>query len=155
MIPSRILLRQAPSPTYTRHIRAKPKLTSLLRTPTTKSLILSLICTSVMVDLLKAKRETQQLQASYMTKFTVLREVIEKLHAGVKVDLSKELQLANAFTLHKYNSKTDIEFDASLEEFLKMADEPVSLSEVQVSEVLEGQGHGGGDGNGAVKGNFL
>ena len=76
-----------------------------------------------MVDLLKARRETEQLQKSYSTKFEILRGVIEKLKNGEPVDLAKELNLANTFTRLKYGLMVDVEFDEQLEEFLKMANE--------------------------------
>ena len=105
------------------YIRPRPKFYSLLKTPTTKSLILALITTSIMVDLLKARRETEQLQKSYSTKFEILRGVIEKLKNGEPVDLAKELNLANTFTRLKYGLMVDVEFDEQLEDFLKMANE--------------------------------
>ncbi|KAI5970846.1 TPN1 [Candida margitis] len=111
------------STTAQSYIRPKPKLYSLLKTPTTKSLILSLICTSVMIDLLKIRRDLDSLQKSYTMKFALLGEIITKLTNGDLIDLNKELKLANAFTSgSKYASVNDVELDQELEEFLRLAE---------------------------------
>ncbi|KAI3402985.2 hypothetical protein KGF56_004238 [Candida oxycetoniae] len=122
MRPGLLLIRRSLS-TAESYIRPKPKFWSLLKTPTTKSLILSLICTSVMIELLKSRREVQQLQASYQLRFQVLGEILTKLKNGENFDLKRELHLANIFTEQKYNSKTDIELDQQIEQLLKMSDE--------------------------------
>ncbi|CCG23043.1 hypothetical protein CORT_0D01950 [Candida orthopsilosis Co 90-125] len=111
------------STTAQSYIRPKPKLYSLLKTPTTKSLILSLICTSVMIDLLKIRRDLDSLQHSYTMKLALLGEIITKLTQGDLIDLDKELKLAHAFTsATKYESVNDVELDQELEEFLKLAE---------------------------------
>lgn len=115
------------STTAKQYVRKRPTFRDLIKAPVFKTLILTLFFASASLDLVKHRKELETLTGSYTRKFTVLEELIKKLENNETVDIAKELQLANAFTKHKYNSVTDIELDEQLETFLKMADEPPVL----------------------------
>ena len=107
------------STTAKQYVRQKPKMMDLIRTPTTKSLILTLITSSMIIELMNSKKNLETLINSYNLKFEILLEIIDKLNNNEKFDITKELQLANSFTENKYSSKTDIQMDEQLEQFLK------------------------------------
>ncbi|EMG49466.1 hypothetical protein SBY92_001265 [Candida maltosa Xu316] len=107
------------------YVRKKPTFFELLKTPTTKSLLLTLLTTSISIDLINTRKNLETLKTSYSLKYEILMEIIEKLNNNEKIDLAKELRLANSFTDNQYNSRTDIEFDEQLEQFLKeISEEP-------------------------------
>ncbi|CAI5756986.1 unnamed protein product [Candida verbasci] len=108
------------------YIRKKPKFYDLLKTPTTKSLLLTLLCTSFVLDLTNKRKELEVMKLSYENKFLILDDILTKLLNNEKFDLAKELNLANVLTKFKYNSKIDIELDEQLEEFFKMDEEELS-----------------------------
>lgn len=68
---------------------------------------------------MNSKKNFETLINSYNLKFEILLEIIDKLNNNEKFDITKELQLANSFTENKYSSKTDIQMDEQLEQFLK------------------------------------
>ena len=68
---------------------------------------------------MNSKKNFETLINSYNLKFKILLEIIDKLNNNEKFDITKELQLANSFTENKYSSKTDIQMDEQLEQFLK------------------------------------
>ncbi|KAG7660697.1 uncharacterized protein J8A68_005814 [[Candida] subhashii] len=105
-------------------IKKRSTFRDLMKKPIFKTLILTLIFTSVTLELVKQRKELESLTGSYTRKFSVLTNIINKLNNNETVDIVKELQFANAFTKYKYNSITDIELDEQLEAFLKLADEP-------------------------------
>jgi DNA uptake protein ComE-like DNA-binding protein len=78
------------------------------------------------------------LKKSYSLKFEILDELIAKLLKNEKTDIASELKLANSYTENKYNSRTDIEVDQQLDQFLKLlADEVEKADEVDQKQVLE------------------
>ncbi|RCK63506.1 hypothetical protein Cantr_09751 [Candida viswanathii] len=124
--------------TAKQYVRSKPKFYDLLKTPTTKSLILTLITTSIIIDTINSRKSLETLKKSYSLKFEILDELIAKLLKNEKTDIASELKLANSYTENKYNSRTDIEVDQQLDQFLKLlADEVEKADEVDQKQVLE------------------
>lgn len=114
--------------------RPKPTWRDLLLPFVFKSLFLTLVFGSVVVDATRARKELEALKAAYEAKFKILEEVTRKVKAREPVDVAQELRIANALTRHKYNSVTDVELDEQFEELLRMAeDQP---EEVEVAPVL-------------------
>lgn len=102
--------------------RAKPSYRDLISGPVAKSLFLTIVFGSVMVDATKNRKEIEALRAAYEAKFRILREITEKIRNKQSVDVGQELKVANSITRNKYNSVTDVELDDQLEEMLKMAE---------------------------------
>jgi hypothetical protein len=89
---------------------------------------------TVVVDVVKNRRELEMLEHGYQSKFNILEEVIEKLRNGDHVDLARELKLANSLTSHNQDI-SDIEFDEQLEKFFKMADQVEEVKEDVIEEI--------------------
>lgn len=104
----------------------------LFNTSVLKSMFLMVCFGTVVVDVVKNRRELENLEESYVTKFNILEEVRDKLRMGIQVDLAKELKLANSLT----HDISDIEFDEQLEKFFKMADEDAKVKD-DVKEVKD------------------
>lgn len=85
----------------------------------------------MMVEATKNRREIENLKAAYEAKFTILREITQKLKNKEPVDVAQELRIANAMTRNKYNSATDVELDEQFESFLRMAEEDFEPSVVE------------------------
>ncbi|KAI5954478.1 hypothetical protein KGF54_002253 [Candida jiufengensis] len=125
-----IFIRQN-SQTAQTYIRQKPKLYSLLKTKTTKSLILTLFTTSIIIDLIKIRKNLINLETSYSLKFEILENIITQLKNSSyddNFDLKKELKLANSFIDNKQQNKQDLEIDFKLNEFLKSLEEEDELN---------------------------
>jgi len=105
---SRLLFSRFNSTTAKQYVRTKPKFFDLLNTPTTKSLIWTLITTSIIVYMINSRKNLETLSKSYNLKFEILEDLIAKLERNEKVDIAQELKLANSFTENKYNSRTDV-----------------------------------------------
>ena len=74
--------------------------------------------------MINSRKNLETLSKSYNLKFEILEDLIAKLERNEKVDIAQELKLANSFTENKYNSRTDVEVDEQLDQFLKqVADE--------------------------------
>lgn len=67
-------------------------------------------------------------------KFEILEDLIAKLERNEKVDIAQELKLANSFTENKYNSRTDVEVDEQLDQFLKQVADEVEKEDQQVQQ---------------------
>ncbi|KAK6455481.1 uncharacterized protein RJT20DRAFT_47550 [Scheffersomyces xylosifermentans] len=102
--------------------RTRPRVRDLVRTPVFKSIFLTLVFGSAVVDLMKNRKEFEGLVNAHEAKFTILEEIIEKLKKDQSVDITRDLKIANTLTRNKYNTVTDIELDEQLENFLKMAE---------------------------------
>lgn len=131
---SRLLFVRTNSTTAKQYVRTKPKFFALLNTPTTKSLILTLITTSIIIDMINSRKNLETLSKSYNLKFEILRDLITKLENNEKVDIAGELKLANSFTENRYNSKTDIEVDEQLGQFLKQLADEVEKQDEEVEQ---------------------
>lgn len=105
------------------HPRRRPSYRDLFSGPVAKSLFLTVVFGSVMVDATRNRKEIDALRAAYETKFLILQDITHKIRNKEPVDVAQELKVANAITRNKYNSVTDVELDDQLEEFLKMAEE--------------------------------
>ncbi|KAK6463973.1 hypothetical protein DFJ63DRAFT_57319 [Scheffersomyces coipomensis] len=123
------------APTY---IRRRPKFRDLMKAPVVKSIFLSLIFGTVMVDYMKTKKELELLTNTHKTKFSILENIIEKLKNGEHIDVGRELRIADKLTRNKYDRVTDIELDDQLDKFLKMAEstEPVEFEVAEKEEVV-------------------
>lgn len=102
--------------------RIKPTFRTLLGTPIFKSIFLTLVFGSTVIDLMKSRKELASLVDVHKSKFTILEEIINKLENGENVNIQEDLKLANALTKYKYNTTSDINIDEELEKFLKLAD---------------------------------
>ncbi|SGZ50196.1 CIC11C00000001955 [Sungouiella intermedia] len=110
--------------------RAKPSYRDLISGPVAKSLFLTIVFGSVLVDATKNRKEIEALRAAYETKFRILEDITTRVRNKEPVDVALELKVANAITRNKYNSVTDVELDDQLEEMLKMAEEEEEGDEV-------------------------
>ena len=131
---SRLLFSRFNSTTAKQYVRTKPKFFDLLNTPTTKSLIWTLITTSIIVDMINSRKNLETLSKSYNLKFEILQDLIAKLERNEKVDIAQELKLANSFTENKYNSRTDVEVDEQLDQFLKQVADEVEKEDQHVQQ---------------------
>lgn len=100
----------------------KPLLRDQFRGPIFKTLFLTVVFGSVVVDSTRRRKELENLRSLYEAKFQILRDVTEKIKARVPVDVAQELRIANAITKNKFISATDVELDELLEDFLKYAE---------------------------------
>lgn len=119
-----------------RHLSTAPVKKSykeLFNTSVLKSMFLMVCFGTVVVDVVKNRRELEMLEHGYQSKFNILEEVIEKLRNGDHVDLARELKLANSLTSHNQDI-SDIEFDEQLEKFFKMADQVEEVKEDVIEE---------------------
>ncbi|CUM63591.1 uncharacterized protein PRCAT00001171001 [Priceomyces carsonii] len=96
----------------------KQTVRSLFRQPIFKSIFLTIVFGSAVVDFMRTRKEYEAMNQIYETKFTLLKDIINDLKSGRKLDISKELNIANTLTKYKYNTVTDVEFDESLNAFL-------------------------------------
>lgn len=101
----------------------KLRFRDLLKTPVFKSVLLTMLFGSTVIDFMKKRKEYEALISTYETRFDILNGIIAKLKKGETVDLNQELNIANSLTRHKYNTVTDVELDEQLNEFLKLAEE--------------------------------
>lgn len=108
---------------YSIQPRKKPRYSDLLATPVVKSILLTLLFGSMVVETTRNRKEIEALRAAYEAKFRILQDITAKIRAKQPVDVAHELKIANAITRNKYNSVTDVELDELFEAFLKMAEE--------------------------------
>uniref|UniRef100_A0A0L0P3N3 Uncharacterized protein n=1 Tax=Candidozyma auris TaxID=498019 RepID=A0A0L0P3N3_CANAR len=113
--------------------REKPKWRYLLLGSMLKSVVLTLVFGSAVIDAARGRKELEALKTAYEAKFRILEDVTRKIRAREPVDVAQEIRIANAITRHKYNSVTDVEIDEQFEEFLKMAEENTTDSEPSAS----------------------
>lgn len=106
--------------------RKTPSFRELTRAPVFKTLFLTIIFGSVVVESTRSRKDIEALRAAYDAKFRILREVTQKIKNKEPVDVAQELSIANSITRNKYNSVTDVQLDEQLEAFLKLVDEPES-----------------------------
>lgn len=124
---------------YSIQPRKKPSYRDLLATPVLKSILLTLLFGSMVVETTRNRKETEALRSAYEAKFRILREVTSKIRNKEPVDVAQELRIANAITRNKYNSVTDVELDQQFEEFLQMAEEVDEEPETHVPETVADQ----------------
>lgn len=84
--------------------------------------------------MINSRKNLETLSKSYNLKFEILRDLITKLENNEKVDIAGELKLANSFTENRYNSKTDIEVDEQLGQFLKQLADEVEKQDEEVEQ---------------------
>lgn len=112
-----------------------PSYKVLLQIPVFKSLFLTLVFGTTVVEATKNRKEIEALRAAYEAKFAILRDVTAKLNNKEPVDVAQELRIANAMTKNKYNSVTDVELDEQFEDFLKMAETDFEMEAEQIQPV--------------------
>lgn len=95
----------------------------LFHTPVFKSLFLTLVLGSAVVEATRNRKELDALRGAYEAKFGVLENATARIRRRERVDMAAELKLANALTRNKYNSVTDVQMDEQFEAFLKMAED--------------------------------
>ncbi|OBA20639.1 hypothetical protein METBIDRAFT_24275, partial [Metschnikowia bicuspidata var. bicuspidata NRRL YB-4993] len=95
----------------------------LFYTPVFKSLFLTLVLGSAVVEATKNRKAIDSLRTAYDARFGVLKSATEKIRLRQPVDVAAELKLANSLTRNMYNSVTDVQLDDQFESFLNMAEE--------------------------------
>lgn len=108
---------------YSIQPRKKPSFRELFATPVVKSILLTLLFGSMVVETTRNRKEIESLRAAYEAKFRILEDITAKIRARQPVDVAHELKIANTITRNKYNSVTDVELDQQFEEFLRMAED--------------------------------
>lgn len=103
---------------------------NLLKAPAVKSLMLTLIFGTSVVEFMKKKRDLEALDHIYNAKINILEDIISRLVKNEKVDIQKELRIINSMTKYKYNTSTDIDIDEGLEKWLQQEDK-TTLKEVE------------------------
>lgn len=101
----------------------RPTVRELFHAPIIKSVILTVLFGSAVVELIKQRRELEGLKLAHQSKFIIYEDIIEKLKRGEKVDLAHDLKIANTLTKHKYNTVNEIEMDEQLSEFFNFEEE--------------------------------
>lgn len=91
--------------------------------PLFKSIFLTLLFGLVTIDLMRNRKNYEALESSYGSKIMILEDIAGRLERGERVDITKELRLANSLTQNRYDLVTDIEFDEHLERLVKGLDE--------------------------------
>lgn len=95
---------------------------NLLKAPAVKSLMLTLVFGTSVVEFMKKKRDLEALDHIYNAKINILEDIISRLVKNEKVDIQKELRIINSMTKYKYNTSTDIDIDEGLEKWLQQED---------------------------------
>lgn len=112
---------------YVRHASTttprRPTVRELFRAPIIKSVILTVLFGSAVVELIKQRRELEGLKLAHQSKFAIYEDIIEKLKRGEKVDLAHDLKIASTLTKHKYNTVNEIEMDEQLSELFNFDEE--------------------------------
>ncbi|ODV78213.1 uncharacterized protein CANTADRAFT_36089, partial [Suhomyces tanzawaensis NRRL Y-17324] len=99
----------------------RPTFRDLLKTPVFKSLFLTFVFGTVVVDVMKGRRALEEIKSNHEAKFGILEDVIAKLKNGEKVDIARELKLAKTLST-KEQRENDIEVDEQIENWFKMLD---------------------------------
>lgn len=101
----------------------RPSYRDLLRTPVFKSIFLTVVFGLAVIELMRNRKDLEELVGAHEAKFALLNELKAKLRRGDHVDVVLELKMANNLTKYRYNTVTDIQLDEKLNALLKMADE--------------------------------
>lgn len=101
----------------------KPSVKDLFKAPIVKSVFLTVLFGTAVVELIKQRRDLENLKLAHKSKFAIYEDVIAKLQRGEKVDLAHDLKIANTLTKNKYNDVSDIELDEQLGDLLSFVDE--------------------------------
>ena len=107
-------------PVYTR-----PTFRQLLRQPVTKTLVLTGLFGSALVEMVHHKRRLNETTHQFNNKIELLEEIINKLEKNEPIDLERELRLANALT---HTKEVDIEIDDDVENLFKQLTEEVTAA---------------------------
>lgn len=117
------------------HPRRTPSFRELTRAPVFKTLFLTIVFGSVVVESTKSRKEIEALKTAYEAKFRIIEDVTRKIRNKEPVNVAQELSIANSITRNKYNSVTDVELDEQFEAFLKLVDEPDDLEQLTAQPV--------------------
>lgn len=115
------------------HIRKPVTFRDLLKTPVLKTLFLTFVFGSAVVESSNARKEIESLKAAYDVKFRILRDVTQKINNKEPVNVAQELNIANSMTRNKYNSVTDLEVDDQFEAFLNTLEGTDETEEVSTN----------------------
>lgn len=118
-------------PTMTGRIR------DFFRTSTAKSVFLTFVFGTVVVEAMKNRKELEDLNETYKAKFSVLQDTIEKLEQGKQVDVPAELKLANALTRNKFNTTNEVDVDEQWTQFVKMVLDPEQVPQKEAEKEPE------------------
>ncbi|CAN3358674.1 hypothetical protein DICA3_F39832 [Diutina catenulata] len=104
-------------------ITGRPGFRQLTRAPVFKTALLTFAFGTVMVEMVKSRKDLEEVKHKFINKIAILEEVVAKLERGEKVNLQSELRLANALT---QTTEVEINIDDSIEQFFKeVTAEPV------------------------------
>lgn len=121
--------------TYTTAQSRKPvTFRDLLKTPVLKTLFLTFLFGSAVVESSNARKEIESLKAAYDVKFRILRDVTQKIKNKEPVNVAQELNIANSMTRNKYNSVTDLEVDDQFEAFLNTLEGTDGTEDVEMKK---------------------
>lgn len=115
--------------------RRTPSFRELTRAPVFKTLFLTIVFGSVVVESTKSRKEIEALKTAYEAKFRIIEDVTRKIRNKEPVNVAQELSIANSITRNKYNSVTDVELDEQFEAFLKLVDEQDDLEQLTAQPV--------------------
>lgn len=102
-------------------IRRRATFRDLLKSPTTKSLLLTVMFGSAVTEMIARRKKLENLRETHRVKTLLLQDIKDRLVKGEPVNLQQELKLLNNLSLEP--SDVDIEFDETLQEIFKMDQE--------------------------------
>ena len=102
----------------------------LVKLPVLKSLMLTLMFGSILVDYMRRRKELEGLDLMYQSKFSIYESLKQKIQNGEKVNLQLDFRLSNLITKNKYGSERDVEFDKELEDLLSKAENALPYDRV-------------------------
>lgn len=105
-------------------------LRDLVKLPVLKSLMLTLMFGSILVDYMRRRKELEGLDLMYQSKFSIYESLKQKIQNGEKVNLQQDFRLSNLITKNKYGSERDVEFDKELEDLLSKAENALPYDRV-------------------------
>lgn len=103
-------------------IRKRATFKDLVKTPLVKSIFLTLLFGSAVIEFMKRNREIRNVEEVYELKLQMLQDLADNIREGKKIDIAAELKLINSLAKHNYKSVTDLRFDEGLEQLLKEAE---------------------------------
>lgn len=99
--------------------RPKPTWRDALLAPIVKSIALTLLFGSVVLDATKKRKDLEALESAYAARFKILHSVNARLRNKEPVDVVAELRIADAITRNRYTLVSDVELEEQVEDFFK------------------------------------
>ncbi|EGV65637.1 hypothetical protein CANTEDRAFT_91948 [Yamadazyma tenuis ATCC 10573] len=99
--------------------RRRATFTEVLRTPTTKSLFLTIVFGSCVTEVIARRKQLDTLRDSHHARMIILNDILARLQHGEHIDLQKELRL-----LSQVSDGMDFDVDEKLNQLFQMVEEP-------------------------------